>query len=295
MKFFIFDVSNVFYRAYYGGDRLTTSGGLPVNGLHGFLRMVHGIMRDHRPDLVSFAMEGDGISPRKQIEPLYKANRQEVPDDLKVQLTMLPELMQVLGYPTFKFLNYEADDTIATLVKKALEQGIEPTIVSSDKDFCQIIKGPVKMLNLSKNEIVDEAGIELRYGIRSDQFQDYLAIVGDSSDNIAGVKGIGPKGATTLLGTYQTLDGIYQNLVNIKGANQKKLIESREAVYKAKQLIGFFDVPMIADLRTVCNWAGPRRAECIAFFRKLEFRELEQMFFGSEVINVAGLDIGVRR
>ena len=134
-----------------------------------------------------------------------------------------------------------------------------------------------------------------RYGFDPERMIDYKALRGDTSDNIQGVKGIGPVGAEKLLQTYQTLDGIYQNLGNIKGANQKKLIESREQVYKAKRLVQFMDIPLVADLRTACAWGGPRRAECIALLRKYEFREIEQMLFGSDVVNVGGVEIGVRR
>jgi len=294
-RILIFDVSNIFYRAFWGSDPLTTSGGFPVQGLHGFIRMVHSIMRDGKPDLVAFAMEGGGQSPRKNLEPLYKANRSEVPEDLRLQLAMLPELMHAMGYPTFKYETFEADDTIASLVKKSLEQGLEPIIVSSDKDFCQIIRGNVKMLNISKNELVDEAGVYTRYGIRADQFNDYLAIVGDTSDNITGLKGIGPKGAVKLLAKYGSLDEIYKHTNELKGAEQKKVLEGQVAVYKAKALIGFLDVPFVADLQTVCNWAGPRKEELRTLFRKLEFRDLEQMLLGSEVVQVGGVDIGVRK
>lgn len=272
---------------------------MSVNGLHGFLRIVHSIIRDNKPDLVAFAMEGKGESLRRKIEPLYKANRQEAPEDLKAQLEILPQLMYLMGFPKFEYAGYEADDTISTLVKKALEQGIEPVVVSSDKDFCQLIRGPVKMYNVSKAEMVDEAGVFARYGITSEQFQDYLSIVGDTSDNIAGVKGIGPKGAASLLSQWGTLDNIYQNLGSIKGANNKKLTESREQVYKAKTLISFYDVPLVADLRSVCNWPGVTKlltkGELKEWLRKYEFREIENMFFGVEVVNVGGLEIGVRK
>ncbi len=294
MRLMIFDVSNIFYRGFYANN-LTTSYGLPVNGLHGFLRIVHSIYRDHRPELIAFAMEGGGVSKRKQIYPLYKANRDEAPEDLKIQLEILPTLMHVFGYPTFKFDEYEADDTINSLVKRALQYGLEPIIVSSDKDFCQLVQGPVKMYNVGKQLMVTEQDVEKLYNIKASNFIDYLAIVGDTSDNIQGVKGIGPKGAEKLLAEYGSLDGIYANIENIKGANQKKLIESREQVYKAKELVTFMDVPFVADLQTVCNWAGPRRVECLEFLRKYEFREIEHMVFGSQIMNVGGVDIGVRR
>jgi DNA polymerase-1 len=294
MKMYIFDVSNIFYRAFYANN-LATSYGFPTGGLHGFLRMSLSIIRDARPELVAFAMEGEGPSPRKQIEPLYKANRTDVPPELKQQLAVLPELMHVMGFPTFKFQSFEADDIIASIVKLALKQGIEPVIVSSDKDFCQLVQGPVKMYNIGKEEMVDENGVFARYGIRPDQFIDYLSIVGDTSDNIQGVKGVGPKGAEKLLQEYGTLDAIYQNVGLIKGATQKKLIESKDQVFRARELVKFMDVPFIADLRTVCNWAGPRRAECIDFLKKYEFREIESILFRTEVVTVGGVEIGVRR
>lgn len=294
MKLYIFDVSNIFYRAFYANN-LSTSYGFPTGGLHGFLRMSLGIIRDARPDLIAFAMEGEGQSLRKEIEPLYKANRTDAPPELKQQLEVLPQLMQVMGFPTFRFPRYEADDTIASLTKRALMYGIEPVIVSSDKDFCQLVQGPVKMYNIGKEEMVDENGVMLRYGIRPDQFIDYLSIVGDSSDNIQGVKGIGPKGAEKLLQQYGTLDSIYANLGSIKGANQKKLIESRDQVFKARELVRFMDVPFVADLQTVCNWAGPRKAECIDFLRRYEFREIESILFQTQVVTIAGVEIGVRK
>lgn len=296
MKLFIFDVSNIFYRAFWGSDKLSTSHGFPTQGLHGFVRMIQSILRDHRPDLVAFAMEGGGDSPRKQIEPLYKANRSEIPQDLKLQLESLPDLMHVMGYPTFKFAGFEADDTIATLVKKALEQGLEPVIVSSDKDFMQLLTPPVKMLHVAKNEMMGHQEVFAKYGIMPEQFIDYLAIVGDTSDNIKGVKGIGEKGAQKLISQWGSLDNVYLNINSNTESTVKKLVASKDDVYKAKQLIGFLEVPMVADLRTVCNWAGPRRAEARELFRRWEFRDLEQMVLGAtEVVSVGGVEIGVRR
>lgn len=296
-KIFVFDVSNIFYRAFFGNDRLTTSYGMPTQGLYGFLRMIHSIVRDHRPDLIAFAMEGEGESKRKTIYPLYKANRSAPNPDLKLQLQHLPELMQVMGYPVFRYPNYEADDTIGTLVKTALVQGLQPVVVSSDKDFCQLLTDQrVTILNPATGEYLNDQGVYLKYSINASQFIDYLSIVGDSSDNIQGVKGIGDKGAAKLLAEYGTLDNIYACLDQIKGANLKKLTESREQVFKARELVTLLDVPMVADLQTVCSWGGPRYDEARTLFRKYEFQELERMLLGAtNVVTVAGVEIGVRR
>jgi len=295
MRFYIFDTSNLFHRAFWGNDRLATSDGFPTQGLHGFIQIVNGLMRDHKPDLVAFAMEG-GESLRKVMDPQYKANRQELPDDLKLQLKMLPELMNAMGYPAFKSSGYEADDIIATLARLGESMDLDVVIVSSDKDFCQLVSDKVLIYNIAKEQMVDANAVVLKYGISPTQFLDYLSIVGDTSDNIKGVQGIGPKGAVDLLSSYGTLDNIYLNVKTIKGSKQGKLLASRDDVYKAKSLINFMPVNLQLDLLKDCVYNGPRRDELRSLFRKLEFRELEIALLGAaEVINVDGTDIGVRK
>lgn len=296
MKLYIFDTQNIFYRAFYAPEGLTTSYGLPVQGLHGLVRTVFSMMRDHKPDFVAFAMEGGGTNLRKNLDPTYKANRTEPPDELKAQLAILPELMEAMGYPTVRYPGYEADDTIAALTKKAGEQGLETVIVSSDKDFCQLINDKVKMFNVSKNEMVDEQAVYLRYGVTTAQFLDYLSIVGDAADNIKGVKGIGEKGAVKLLTEFRTLENVYKNLPMIKGANKDKLIASHTEVFLAKQLVSFLPVPMgEVDLKVWCKYGGPRVEQTRALFRRLEFKELETMVLGAQITVVGGVEIGVRR
>jgi DNA polymerase-1 len=295
MKLYVFDTQNIFYRAFYAPEGLTTSYGMPVQGLHGLVRTIHGIMRDHKPDLIAFALEGGGQSLRKTIEPTYKANRTEPPDELKVQLQVLPELLEALGYPTVKFPGYEADDTIAALAKCATAQGLETVIVSSDKDFCQLINQSVKMFNITKNAMVDENDVLVRYGVTPSQFLDFLSIVGDTADNIKGVKGIGEVGAAKLLAEFGSLDMIYKNIGMIKGANQKKLIASQAEVQLAKKLVSFFDPGLHADLSVWCKYNGPNVEKTRALFRRLEFKELETMILGAQVTSVGGVEIGVRR
>jgi DNA polymerase I len=297
MKLFIFDVSNMFYRAFWGNERLATSDGLPTQALHGFVTMAHSLMRDNRPDLVAFAMEGGGENLRKTMDASYKANREAPPIDLKIQLDMLQDLMEKMGYPIFKAPGYEADDTISTLAKQATDQGIQVTIVSSDKDFCQLVNENVNMYNLTKAEFVGEAEVYLRYGIKAEQFLDYLSIVGDTSDNIPGVKGIGEKGAAELIAQYGSLDGIYKNLNFIKGAKKDKLVASHAEVYHAQKMIKFMDVPGTVDFKTACKYNGAPDKEALrALFRRLEFRELEARFLGSAAVTtVGGVEIGVRK
>jgi DNA polymerase-1 len=298
-KLFIFDVSNIFYRAFYGNDALTTSYGMPVGGLHGFVKTVQGIMRDGKPDLIAFALEGEGESLRKNIDPEYKGNRSEPPEELLAQKKMLPELLAALKYPMFSAAGYEADDAIATLTDLAVDQDLAVTIVSSDKDFSQLIDDELKvrMFNVSKNELVTEKGVYERYGVTTHQFRDYLAIVGDASDNIKGVKGIGEKGAAELIKMYGSLDNIYANLQFIKGAKKDKLIASREEVYKAQKLISFMKIQDAhVDLRAVCSYAGPDVDVARALFKRLEFRELETTLLPApQTVVMGGVELGVRK
>jgi DNA polymerase I len=298
-KLFVFDVSNIFYRAFYGNDALTTSYGMPVGGLYGFVKTVQGIIRDGKPDLIAFAVEGEGESLRKSIDPIYKANRGDAPEELILQKRMLGELMASMRYPVFGYAGYEADDTIATLSGWAVGQDLSVTIVSSDKDFTQLVSDDdgVRLFNVSKNELVDETAVWYRYGIRAGQFRDYLAIVGDASDNVKGVKGIGEKGAAELIKTYGSLDGIYANLSFIKGAKKDKLVASREDAYRAQKLVSFMEIPVeTVDLRQTCAILGPDVEVARKLFKKLEFRELETTLLPAVgTVTMGGVELGVRK
>lgn len=295
-KLLIVDVSNLFFRSYYGSEPLITSYGMPVQALHGFVRGMNAIIRDHKPEYIALALEGYGPSFRKTIEPLYKANRSQLEDNLKKQLQLLPKLIDALGYKSYKSDGFEADDVIGTIAKKAslLSPDMAIFIVSSDKDFAQLVDNQINLLDLMKNKRIKSEDVLNRYGISPSQFVDYLAIVGDSSDNIKGVDGIGPKGASKLLKQYGTLENIYANIREIKGSTHKKLAESSAVSAKAKILAQIkTDVPLeFVLLDTV--YKGPKIEELRKIFRELEFRELEATMLGSQVQLVNGIAIGVR-
>lgn len=297
-KLLIVDVSNLFYRSFFGSESLVTSYGLPVQALHGFVRGMNAIMRDHKPDYVALAMEGEGPSFRKEIEPLYKANRSEVNEDLKKQLEMLPRLIDALGYKMYKVNGFEGDDVIGTLTMKSLlsyPNQLKVEIVSSDKDFAQLIVGDqVNLLDLMKGVKLGAKEVRDKYGVWPYQFVDYLAIVGDSADNIKGVDGVGPKGASKLLEEYGSLDMIYSQIQGIKGTVQKKLMASKDSAFKARVLAKIStDININFDLEDAA-YKGPKTEELRKLFRELEFRELEATMLGNQVQNLGGVSIGVR-
>lgn len=295
-KLLIVDVSNLFYRSFFGSDSLVTSYGLPVQALHGFVRGMNAIMRDHKPNYIALALEGEGPSFRKVIEPLYKANRSELNEDLKKQLDILPRLIDALGYKTYSAKGFEADDVIGTIANLASRTSptLSVEIVSSDKDFSQLVTDQITLLDLMKGKKLNGIDILKKYEVYPHQFVDYLAIVGDSSDNIKGVEGIGPKGASKLLQQYGTLENIYLCIENIKGAYKSKLIASKESAFKAKKLAKIEKEAFISFNLLDTVYDGPKEEELRKLFRELEFKELESTMLGQDVTIINGVAIGVR-
>ncbi len=240
-NFFIIDGMGLIFRAYYAMIRtpLRTRIGKNTSAIHGFVRMLLRILTEYTPDELAVAWDVSRDTFRKELYSDYKANRLAAPDDLKEQIGEIIELVKLMGIPGFAVSGYEADDLIGTLADR-FKKDHEVMIVSGDKDLFQLIDGNVKALGLirglSEVRILDSAGVKEVKGVFPEQIPDFLAIMGDSSDNIPGVKGIGEKGAVKLLDTYSNLEEIYEHLDEIKGATRRKLIESRKNAFLSKKL-----------------------------------------------------------
>ena len=222
-KLYLVDVSAMFFRAYYAIPPMSTKSGLPTNSLYGFLSMTLKLLRDGKPDYMVFCRDRKEPSFRVDLYADYKGNREEMPDDLQPQLPYISQLSEALGIPQYDLKGYEADDIIGSLTAYGKEQGLEVIIVSGDKDFAQLIGPGVTMFDSMKNKIYDEAAVVAKWGVHPRQFLDYLALIGDSSDNVPGVKGVGPKTAQKLLADYDNLDGVYQHLDEVKGKISRKV------------------------------------------------------------------------
>jgi DNA polymerase-1 len=278
---------NLFHRAFWGNEPLKTSYDMPVQGLYGFSKMIYMLLDDHKPDLLIFAMESKTKSVRKQKSPTYKANRQELPEDLKVQLNMLPELLNGFGYPVLSSDGYEGDDVIASLAEKYKENN-EIYIVSGDKDFNQLVSNNVKIYDISKDLLIAPSDVYIKYGISPEQFIDYLAIVGDTSDNIKGVDGIGPKGAVKLLSDFGSLESIYSNIHLTTGKTQEKLLKSRNQVFLAKDLVTMEkNLPLEVSLTK----NEQAKEDLKKVFKKLEFNSLhDRVELNSTNVTVGTVD-----
>jgi DNA polymerase-1 len=294
-KFYVFDVSNLFYRGIYG-SQLTTSEGRPVQGLHGFIQISQGIIKDHKPDYMLFALEG-GNQLRKSIDPNYKANRPPLEEDIKWQKDLLPELISAMGYPSWSSRGFEADDVINAMVKLGQKQNLEVVIVSSDKDFNCLLGENVSMYNLGADKYVTSQSVLEKYGITTNQFQDYLAIVGDTADNIKGVSGVGPKGAAQALQSFGTLENIYNNIGALKPSLAKKFSNSIEDVKLARRLVALHwpsDIPEDLDV-TQFAYGEVNADKLKPLLRMLEFRDFEKIFFGAQILILNGIEFGTRK
>ena len=233
---YLVDASNMFFRAFFAIPPLTNDRGMPTNALYGFLSMSMKLIRDVKPDYLVYCFDRKEPSFRVELYPHYKANRDEMPDDLKPQIPYLKKLTERLGVTQLEKEKYEADDVIGALTMLGVKNGVQVVIVSGDKDFAQLVRPGVSLYDTMKDVRTDTDGVLAKYGVRPNQFIDYLAMVGDSSDNVPGVRGIGPKGAQKLLSDFETLEGVYQNIEAIKGATQTKLKEGRETAFLSRQL-----------------------------------------------------------
>jgi DNA polymerase I len=247
----IIDTFGYFFRSYYALPALRNSDGFPTGLLTGFINLIDSLRREHATDYIVFALDSKGDTFRKDIYDAYKANRQAPPEDLTLQLPIAIEWIEKMGFANISIDKYEADDIIATITNLAKKDGIRVRIVSHDKDLYQLIDdGVVVLYDSVKKCEIDEAGCVEKFGINPKDFINFQAILGDSSDNVPGVKGIGQKGASELINKYHTLEAIYEDIQNAGTPRmQNLLIESKESAFMSREL-----VTMKQDIFDTCDW-----------------------------------------
>lgn len=224
-RLIIVDVSNFIFRAFYAVRPMHSATGTPTNAVYGVLTMMLKLLADHQPTHVLLARDTKGGSFRNELFENYKANRTEPPEDLIPQFALIDELLNKMNLPSSSDTRFEADDIIGSAATQWKNHFDEILIASGDKDLMQFVGGNIRMLDTMKDKIYSPADVEEKMGVRPDQIVDYLAIVGDTSDNIPGMKGIGAVGAAKLLKEYGTFENIVANKANLKG---KKVIEAFE-------------------------------------------------------------------
>ena len=279
-KLVIIDGKSVFYRGYYAMGNLSLEDGTPTGGVYGFASLAFEVIRKLKPDYVVVAWDKKGTSTAKRsaIYPEYKAGRKKAPDDFYEQIPLLKDFLKTLGWPLFETDGYEADDILGTLAVQVNKLGVEANLITSDLDMLQLIDENTKVFAMKRGfsdiEEFDLEYFENKYGLKQSQFLDLKALQGDSSDNIPGVPGIGPKTATQLLQEFFTLEGIYENFENIKPAWRKKLEDGKDLAFMSKKIAEIFlDAPVELNFEDA-DIHNFNYEEVLKMLRKLEFNSL---------------------
>ncbi|MCR4822167.1 MAG: DNA polymerase I, partial [Treponema sp.] len=251
---FILDSYGLIYREYFAfiSRPLTNSKGENVSAVFGFFRNLLTILKNYSPKYMVAAMDSKGPTFRHQLYTEYKATRPKTPEDLHAQIPWIEDILESLGIPVIRKEGYEADDVIATLAKKCESEGRHCIILSADKDLQQLTNSYIHCMKPDKSQIwaeLDEEGVEKDWGVKADRLLDLLSLMGDTADNVPGVKGVGQKTAVKLLTEYGSLEGIYEHAEEIKGALGEKIRSDRENAFFSKKLITLAtDVPDICGI-----------------------------------------------
>ncbi|MBM4172645.1 MAG: DNA polymerase I, partial [Ignavibacteria bacterium] len=296
-KFVIIDAMALAYKGYYAfiSRPLLTSKGEPTSAVYGFVSQLIKIIEDTSPDYLAAAFDSKEKTFRHERYELYKSSREEMPDDMIPQIQRIKEVINAFNIPLYILPGFEADDLIGTAVRKAEKLGLDCFAITPDKDYIQLITENTKVIKPGKSteEIVllDEEKVKEEFGFNPNQMIDYLALVGDSSDDIPGVAGIGPKTALPLIQKYKSLENIYRNIDNIeKKSVATKLSENKENAFLSKELATIHtDVPFEFNLDQA-KFEKPNLDLLIQLFTELEFRnfisKVKKIFIAEEKIEV---------
>ncbi|MGB2896570.1 MAG: DNA polymerase I [Anaerolineales bacterium] len=282
-RLFLIDGHALAYRTYFaltgvgGGSRWVTKSGEPTAGTYGFTSVLLRLLESESPEYLAVSFD-TGKTFRDDLYPEYKATREKMPDDLRLQLDRIREVVTTFGIPILEAEGYEADDVLGTVARLASNEGVEVIILTGDRDLLQLADDSVliRLAGQKLSEAVDYGPeqVKARYNLEPNQLVDLKAMVGDASDNIPGVRGVGEKTSTKLLQEYGDLDGIYEHLEDIPKRFQSKLEENRDMAYLSRKLGEIVtDVPTDFNL-DACRASGYNRDGVLKLFRELEFRTL---------------------
>ena len=268
---YILDASSYVFRAYHAIGLLTNSKGFPTNAIFGFINMFNKFIMESKPEYFVAVFDSGGKSFRNEIYDDYKANRGEAPEDISLQFPKIIEYLKLRGICVMSQENFEADDIIGSLSKKFQAKN-KITIISGDKDFTQLINKKTIMLDTMKNRVTDDKEVLSKYGLKPEQMIDYFSLVGDSIDNIPGVRGIGPKTAQSLIDKFKTLDNLYKNIKKIDKERIKNLLEeNKELAYISKELVTINTNLEITDDFNQFKISSSNNQQLNNFFKELEF------------------------
>jgi len=302
----LMDGHSLAYRAFYAlPDSLRTQTGQITNAVYGFTSMLIKLLGDVRPDAIAVCFDKGRDIARTAAFPEYKANRAAAPDDFRSQLTLIDEVLEAMEIPNIAVAGVEADDVIATLAERAKATGFHVKIVTGDRDSMQLVDDQVHVLytlrGISEVAEMDPAAVEEKYGVRPDQYVDYAAMRGDTSDNLPGVPGVGDKTASRLLVEYGDLDAVYEHLGDLPGKKvPASMADHRDQVFVNRKLMTLRrDVDVVVDLAQL-QWGSMDTDKVRRVFGTLEFRALydrlvEEVLGEVEEQEATGFDTTLQR
>lgn len=270
------DGSSYLFRAFHALPPLTNGSGMPTGAAYGVINMLKKLIAEYQPEYLGVVFDAPGKTFRDDMYPEYKSNRPPMPDDLRVQIQPLHDMVRALGYPLIVESGVEADDVIGTLAQQAADEGKKVLISTGDKDLAQLVNDKVTLINTMNNKLMDIEGVEEKFGVRPDQIIDWLALVGDSVDNIPGVPKCGPKTATKWLAAHDTMKGVMEIAPDMKGKIGEHLRGALEQLPLSYDLATIkMDVPLdhilpsgISDLKPV----APDNDALVELFGEMEFK-----------------------
>ena len=274
---FLIDGSSQMYRAYHAfrGRGLSNQEGHTTHAVYVFVTMLRKLINDHRPAYLAASFDLAGPTFRDRIVSDYKATRTAMPDDLQEQINWVHEACEAMGVPILTSAGYEADDVIGTMAMRASAAGFEVAVVSIDKDFFQLVRDGIRVYDPREDGAwFDEGGVQEKFGVKPSQVVDVLALVGDTSDNVAGVPGIGKKGAIDLVTQFGSLDALLERTGELKPKQRDTLSAHRADALQSRELVTIrTDVPLEVDFESL-RYRGASRERCYELFSRLAFRTL---------------------
>ena len=276
MNIYLIDGNSYIYRAYYAIGGLTTSKGFPTNAIYGFTNMLLKIIREKRPDGLAVSFDSPVPTDRHRVFEEYKAQRPETPGDLMQQMPHIRKIIEAFNIKSFEVPGYETDDLIGTVAKKAASRkGVNVFIVTADKDMLQLIDDNIKIYDPMKDRILDEVYVKKRFGIGPERIPEFMALTGDTVDNIPGIKGIGEKTARELLLKFRSIDELLSDTYRIEKDKLRRLISENVDVMRLSQKLSIIDTSVPVDFNIKeFGLREPDWGKLLSLFREFEFSRL---------------------
>ncbi|MCY7361883.1 MAG: DNA polymerase I, partial [Ignavibacteria bacterium] len=289
-KLFLIDAMAMIYRAYFAliSNPLINSKGKNTSAVFGFVNSLVKILEDEKPDHIAVCFDTAKPTIRHKAFPLYKAQRQEIPTDMPWQIDKVKEIVIAFNIPMIELDGYEADDIIGTLVKQAEKENVISYMVTPDKDYMQLVSDKVFMYRPARNlygskvsevEIVDIEGVKKKFGVEPDKVVEVLGLMGDTSDNIPGIKGVGEKTATLLIQEYGSIKNLYANIDKItKPKLKENIITYKDDAFMSEMLVTIkTDVPLKINFHNL-NKSEADTNKLVSLFEEMEFKTLTKKF-----------------